>query len=155
MIALEFDIDESALAEDLESSPESANPAALEETYFLMPVRLTVDGIALLQLRGSTSSALPLPLLSVASFGWERISQLGENEVWTYGLPGGGKLLFTREGDAVTIRSDLNGAVVSTSYAELVREWREFRKRVKDFLAEHVPKLRTHSAWTTWRLDEA
>ena len=42
MISIDFKLDEAVLAEDLMFVPSTVNAAALEETYFVMPVRLCV-----------------------------------------------------------------------------------------------------------------
>jgi hypothetical protein len=149
MTSLEFDIDEGALAKDLEFSPETASPAALEETYFEMPVRFSANGVQLLEVRGS-SSPISLPLLSLASYGREQISALTRDVSWTYELPGGWRLHFVRQADDVTIQSDVNQTKVSVPYAELKAAWDRFSQDVRAFLERRVPKLQKHPMWDTW-----
>jgi hypothetical protein len=47
-IVLQFQLDEAVLKEDVNDSISNENPAALEETYFIMPVRFGVGGVELL-----------------------------------------------------------------------------------------------------------
>ena len=53
MITLHFQIDEDELAADLAASPEAANPAAVEQTYFVMPVRFAVGETDFLAFRNN------------------------------------------------------------------------------------------------------
>jgi len=55
MVIFEFKIDETALVEDLETDPVAANEAVLQETFFEMPVRLSVNEVELLEIPGAQS----------------------------------------------------------------------------------------------------
>jgi hypothetical protein len=63
MITLDFKVDEDALSEDLVANPETASAAALEQTYFVMPVRFAVDNTELLAFAGMYETWRPQPII--------------------------------------------------------------------------------------------
>ncbi|MDK3160302.1 hypothetical protein QPK87_27635 [Kamptonema cortianum] len=76
MIHLDFEINESTLAEDASMKPAIANPAALQETYFEMPVRFQIGGVELLQIPQGDEVFLELPLVDVATSGLKMCKKL-------------------------------------------------------------------------------
>jgi hypothetical protein len=172
MTTVDFRLDEASLAEDLQHSPESANPAALEETYFVMPVRLCVNGVELLEQphrakrnvfvgaaeqgvqrieRPNEASAwLPLPLLGFTTHALQVLNELkpgGENKL---NLAGGGHLMLARENDQITVESSLNGKRSSTQLAEAVNAFQSFSEKVRQLLVNRVPEIQQHPAWKQW-----
>jgi hypothetical protein len=72
MITLEIRIDEPSLKDDLRFDPAGADVALLEETYFVMPVRLAISGQELLTPDGWA----PLPILGFARRLYEETRKL-------------------------------------------------------------------------------
>jgi hypothetical protein len=152
MIELEFQIDDGVLEEDIRVDLPTANSAALQETYFTMPVRLAIDGVELLDSPGITTRPwLPLPLLDVALVAVDRIAGLRDGTTATYSLPGGGwSLVLTRTGAAVGIESTINGKSASSAFLDLRSAGLMFRERVRGMLWTRLPQLRSHPLWGPW-----
>ena len=147
MVIFEFKIDENSLADDLKANPISANPAALQETYFEMPIRLSVNDVELFEFPGSHNPWLRLPLLDVATVGIEKVKRLKSEKNSTYYLPGGWELRFRKNDAFVTILSTINMKTVETSYDDIMESFLAFNVKVKSFLLESVPMLVDHPYW--------
>ena len=118
MTIVNYRLDEATLAEGLQHAPERTERCVLEQVFLVMPVRLSVSGVEMLELPngvkrtvfigavGQSSQAtqvpdeescwLPLPLLGLAtdaSWAVNRIGPPGEQKVY---LAGGGDLTFAR-----------------------------------------------------------
>lgn len=172
MTTVDFRLDEASLAEDLQHSPESANPAALEETYFVMPVRLCVNGIELLEQSGhakrnvfigadehglrqtqrpnEASCYLPLPLLGFATQALQALNQMKPGCVQKLYLAGGGDLLLARHGEQLSIESSISGKSSSTEFAEALSAFRAFSEKIRQLLVSRVPAIQQHPSWRQW-----
>ena len=135
-------VDERVLAEDLATRPMTADAAALQETYFEMPVRLAVEGVELLEITAVTTSPwLPLPLLDVALMVPDLLDHLAHEASGTYSLPGGGwSLRIRRNGSEVELESTVNGRRTIASYKELRAAAFMFRERVRSLMKSRVPR---------------
>nr|WP_285963858.1 hypothetical protein [Oscillatoria laete-virens] len=155
MIHLDFEINESTLAEDASMKPAIANPAALQETYFEMPVRFQIGGVELLQIPQGDEVFLELPLVDVATSGLKCVKNLESEKIAIYHLPGGWNLNFKREENTVTIESSVNGRFAKTGYAELVGAFEFFSEKVRSVLLAKIPELSMHPDWGHWFSNEA
>jgi hypothetical protein len=172
MTTVDFRLDEASLVEDIQHSPESANPAALEETYFVMPVRLCVNGIELLeqpgrakrnvfigadeqglrqtQLPDETSCWLPLPLLGFGTQVLQALNETKPGREQKLNLAGGGHLVFARHNDQIAVESSINGKRSSTQLAEALDAFRAFSEKVRQLLVTRVPVIQQHPSWRQW-----
>jgi hypothetical protein len=153
---LEFQIDEAALAADREVDPRTADAAALQETYFLMPTRLQVhqDELFAAPLQGYRKDASPwleLPILHVATVGLQKVKDICKQGQSTYTLPGSGwRLRFQASGQDILIHSEVNGRQSCVHYTELLAAFEHFASIVKEVLSRKVPELQEHPYWGTW-----
>ncbi len=143
MTRFEFQIDRRVLEEDRSMDPGTANPAALEETYFIMPVRLEVEGHELLASPEPGGDPwMHLPLLDMVELV-ERVRTLAEDGAVSHSLPGSGwKLHLVRRGAELEVRSTVNGAQVVVPYDAFLEAALTFRGEVLGLLAREVPELR-------------
>lgn len=172
MTTVDFRLDEASLVEDIQHAPAGANPAALEETYFVMPVRLCVNEVELfeqldrekrnvfiarpeqsaqrIQLPNEESRWLPLPLLGFATHALQALNQMkpgGEQKVY---LAGGGDLMLARQGEQLSVESSINGKSSSTQFAEALNAFRAFSEKVRQLLVSRVPAIQQHPSWRQW-----
>ncbi|WP_248582715.1 hypothetical protein [Nocardioides sp. InS609-2] len=100
--------------------PESAPAAAIEHTYFVVPVRLTVDGQALLAYRGVYADWRPLPVLGFAIQMRGIVTGLKDGQSGTVTLEDGGFLSITRHGDNLVFATSLESITVTALRDDLV-----------------------------------
>lgn len=172
MIAVDFRLDEASLAEDLLHSPEHASLAALEETYFVMPVRLCVNEVELLeqpnrknrnvfiahpeqsaqrmQLPHEGGRWLPLPLLGFATHALLALNEAKPGRGQKLNLAGGGHLMFTCQGEQLSVASSINGKRSSTQFAEVLNAFRTFSENIRQLLVSQVPAIQQHPFWRQW-----
>lgn len=151
MIELDFQADEAAVRDDLKAAPESADAAALENTFFVVPTRLRIDDIELLEYPGVHPAWRPLPLLGFAPRLCRVAAAVGDGETATISLMDGGALQLERRGDTLNLTSSLTPEQVATvSRGELVQESAKFAAEVCAFLASLAPAMSEHPAWPTW-----
>lgn len=150
MITLDFEIDEAVLAEDGRYSPATANPAALEETYFLTPFRFSVEGVELLGVHGGQPTTLSLPLLGFASHVHRVVAATRSGETKKCYLAGGGDLAFERTVNLMRVSSSLTGDAVTVDAGELLIATRSLLQRVRDVLVKRFPVMQAHPAWGSW-----
>ncbi|MDP3155769.1 MAG: hypothetical protein Q8N23_24060 [Archangium sp.] len=148
MIEFDFRPDEGVLAENAEGEPQAADPAALEETYFVMPLRFSVNGAEVLGAGGEPW--WDLPLLGFATHlqaCLERLIEQGKAQMF---LAGGGSLVWRLRDDAAEVRNSLSGATVPMSLAELHSAVAALFQRVRQFLLTRFPSMVAHPRWTDW-----
>jgi hypothetical protein len=173
MVELQFKLDEVVLREDREANIREASAGALEETYFVMPVRFKVGTQELLEIparaepqeiwvsvpgggitpsqREQVSSPwLPLPLLDVATVGRAKVREAWQTGEAKYDLPGGWSLHLRKVDGDIFIKSDVNQRVGQVAYQDLMEAFDKFRSTVRDILAKEVPELKTHHNWEQW-----
>ncbi|MDQ3705892.1 MAG: hypothetical protein M3437_11830 [Chloroflexota bacterium] len=173
MCILEFKVDEAILREDTKGGLHIANSAALQHTYFEMPVRFNVAGVELLEKpiaahtqlwisdphtrnnvpvqRGLAPSPwLSLPILHVATIGLERVQEAWESGTSTYSLPGGSHLSFERSGEDLIVYSGLNGQRSRANYHQILHAFLNFASEVRHVLDQAAPELRDHQHWGRW-----
>ena len=148
MITLEFKIDEAEWQSDVAASPTTANPAALEQTYFVMPVRFTVQGKELLGIPG-VGPWQRLPMLGLA-WGFGRVAHLSTGDKVNLSLAGGGNLEFRAGADAVTVTSSLRHESVEVDAEELRHSAGNFVESVRREFRKRLPSMSSHPAWSTW-----
>ena len=171
MTIIEFQLDEESLKQDLNHSPEKTNPAALEQTYFMMPVRFCANRVELLgqQNASQTKVFIPhpehglretyimnepsrwcvLPLLGFATHGLQALSEIGENAMRKVSIADG-CLIISRRGQKIHMVSDANGRTVMTEYVEVWNAFEEFSEKVRQMLISRVPALQQHPSWRQW-----
>lgn len=172
MIMIEFRINEENLAEDLQHFSERTDSAALEETYFVMPIRLCANGVELFQLPNhkkrnifiahpdksaeivrfpeAENCWLPLPLLGFASHALQKLNEIkpgGEQKMY---LAGNGHLLFARHGRQLSITSSINNKVSLVQFDEVQNAFRGFSAKVQQLLVSRVPAIQQHPSWNQW-----
>jgi hypothetical protein len=171
MTNLEFHFDEASLAEDMRHSPESATSAMLEETYFVMPVRLCVNGVELLEQPNrevknlfvarmghapqrfasvTESCWLPLPLLGFATHGLQRLRQVKGGDEQKLYLSGGGQLDFILNGERIAIKSSLNDRSSLAQLPEIVNAFQDFSESIRELLVHRIPSIQQHASWKQW-----
>jgi hypothetical protein len=153
---LEFQVDEEALAADRKIDPRTADAAALQETYFLMPTRLQVQQEELFAVppkdqRKHASPWLELPILHVATVGLQKVKEIGKQGQSIYTLPGSGwRLRFEACGQDVLIHSEVNGRQSCVHYTELLAAFEHFASTTRAVLSHKVPELQDHPYWGKW-----
>ena len=150
MITLDFEIDERVFVEDGQCDPATAEPAALEETYFVMPFRFSVKGVELLGIRGRQPATLALPLLGFATDVNRAVSAARSRETTKCYLAGGGELTFERTASVMRVSSSLTGNTVTAEADDLVKATRLLLERVRELLLKRFPGMQAHPAWGTW-----
>jgi hypothetical protein len=151
MITLDFQIDEDELAADLAASPEAANPAAVEQTYFVMPVRFAVGETDFLAFPGVYDRWRPQPLLGIATHLVLALQAIKPGQPSRCNVADGGRLDFEQFGATIAISSSvLPGQIANVPAGELIGAASRFRDEVRDFLAERVPAMTQHPYWKTW-----
>jgi len=172
MITVDFQLNVANLEEDIRHSPESADQSALEETYFVMPVRLCVDGVDLLerssvarrnvligtseqsihriQAPNEASCWLPLPVLGFASGASQALERIRQDRGQKLYLAGVGYLVFSRQVSRVSIESSINGKECSTDMTEALSAIRTFSYKVQQMLVTRIPAMQKHPSWGQW-----
>jgi len=173
MVSIEFVPDDEIVKEDLAMISNTAPAAALQETFFLLPVKFIIDETDLLLLpvkqeqrfvsneQGETKvtgtgkiESIRLPLLDFTTQGFEAVKALREKSQSKYSAPGGWNLYFQKEERGIRVTSDVNGKQVLTDYNQLYRAFSKFELRVRSFLRERAPLLSKHSYWGPWFAQE-
>lgn len=167
MIKLEFWVDENVLLEDLAADPAAEDLAVLQETYFVFPTRLNINGSEMFGLTKKTTIMyggqegklkvvdqerfnpwISLPLLNWVWVGFERIRMACKGKETSYDLPGSGaKLIFVPAQDIIEIRSTFNGKIEWVTCQELTEAMNCFESNVYSFLQDRVPNMEQHPEW--------
>jgi hypothetical protein len=147
-VILDFQVDEKVLAEDRQQDPTVADPAVIETTYFVMPVRFAVDARELLQT--PSSAWLPQPVLGFATHLALSVGALRSTGTASCSVAGAGTLRFQQRGERVHLICSFNKIEVETPTTDLVVAVAHFRRRVEEVLRTRVPELATHSSWPSW-----
>jgi hypothetical protein len=172
MTTVDFRLDEAGLVQDLKQSPETANPAALEESYFVMPLRLCVNRVELfeqlnrakrrlftgetgrsvqqVQLADEASCWLPLPLLGFATGALRALNETKLGKERKLHLAGGGELVFVRQGEQLSVASSISGKSASAQFAEALNAFLTFSEKVRQLLVSRVPAIQQHPSWRQW-----
>ena len=160
-VVLEFCIDERVLEEDLEVYLKSSlSRDALDVTYFIMPVRLAIGGVEMLEWSGPDAGPpsvwCDLCLLDLAAGGLECVRSLEDNTQATYSsLEDARELKLQRHGDTVRVHSPRNGHEATAGYEDLLNAFEAFARNVKQTLLKALPELRNDEYWGAWfRSDE-
>jgi hypothetical protein len=154
MIDLAFQANDEEIRRDLEAEPERADPAALEDTFFVVPTRFVIDGIELLAYPGVHAAWRPLPLLGFAPRLRRVAAAVGDGDTASISLMDGGVLQLERRGDALRVSSSLAPEhVAMVSRDELARESAKFAADVCAYLALMAPAMSEHPSWPTWCSD--
>ncbi len=154
MTALQFQFDGQSLTQDLGYAPERANPAVLEETYFIMPVRFCIDDIELFEQSrphpDERNSWLPLPVLGFATHALQALREIEPNSAKQVSLAGCGTLSLRRQDDRLSVTSSINGKTATATFAEIRDAFDNLCDEVRQMLVKHVPALQKHSFWPQW-----
>lgn len=149
MIELEF---RRILRDDLEiqEAPESAPAAAIEHTYFVVPVRLNVQGEELLAYPGVYPDWRPLPVLGFATQLRRTVTGLEHRQSGSITLADGGSLAISRDGSDLVFTRALAPVQVTASRDESVRAAVDFLLAVCEYVQSVAPTISTHPAWSGW-----
>jgi hypothetical protein len=151
MIILDFQVDEESVARDLRASPETANAAAIEQTYFVMPVRFAIGDTELLALPSVYESWRPQPIIGFPTHVLGTILGSKPGETAYCHIADGGRLAFQRAELTIRVSSTLligRAEIVETT--ELTRTATTFRNRVRDLVLQRVPTMASHPWWVQW-----
>jgi hypothetical protein len=149
-IELAMRADDEAVRADLDDSPVDAPAAAVEETFFVVPTRLAVDGIELLTYPGVYDGWRPLPLLGFAPRLRNLTTGLRAGKAATLSLRDGGHLEFRRDGTVVVISSSLTGDDAAISVERLADAAVNFSADVCAYLLSLIPAMAGHTSWESW-----
>ncbi len=172
MIQIEFQSGEIPIAEEESSMLLGLSAAAVESIYFILPVRLRVNGIELFEGGAGepdvficqverevfgddarpemTGPHIPVPVLFLAVEGLRQAQRACHGETAALNFPTGGSLEFHPAGAGVEISSSISGRRTFISCSELLEAFEGFAERVRQYLIEAAPELMQHPAWTTW-----
>ena len=144
-----FEADEHTLLEDLAFQPHKADPAALQETYFVFPIRFLMNGVNLFTTKDG--STLQLPLIGFSSALRRGVQQLANSDTCSVYLAGGGQFLLSRRGDdAIAGFCSISGVRSSDAYDQVAAASRQFSEDVSMFLQQECPELARIEAWPFW-----
>jgi hypothetical protein len=150
MTELDFIIDDRVLLEDLPFSTRSAEPAAVEETYFIMPVRMCVSGVELFRLNPTGSPWLSLPVLGFAAHLREALGKIRSDVQSSLSLAGGGRLDFLMESEKLEITCSLSRLGAADALREVTGASSIFCQKIQVLLRDRVPQLVEHPSWRQW-----
>ena len=147
MVNLSCTFDSEALAEEIAARPPYSLRGVLVETYFVVPLAFSVDGVDLM--KSPNGWHLDVPLLHFVTKVLPIVDSLAtQEEQQIYLVPGGGGYLkFTRaRSDAVEVYSSVLGHSVLASSAELVEALTAFSAdeatdETEGAMADRVPIL--------------
>lgn len=149
-IELAMRADDEALRADLEESPVEAPAAAVEQTYFVVPVRLAVDGQELLAFPGVYDAWRPLPLLGFAPRLRDLAIGLRDGEAATLSLADGGCLELRRNGAEVLISSSITGDEATVSAQQLAEAAGALARDACAYVLSVIPEMASHGSWELW-----
>jgi len=138
-----------------DENPESAPVAAIEHTYFVVPVRLNINGEELLAYPGVYPDWRPLPVLGFATQLRRTVVELGHGQSGTITLADGGFLSISRDGDSLVFMTSLAPVRVRTSRDEVVRAALDFSLAACKYVQTVAPAISTHPAWGGWCPDRS
>ncbi len=155
-IVLDFEINEAELAENLEeeSNPRYAASDLIVLTYFIMPVRMQINGKELFAFTkiNDTDPWIGMPIANIAVEGLYAIRQIPTLGKADFDLPeGAGIIQFTLiDNNKVKVVYKKNNIDEIVSYTDLLQAFLDFNDKVKKFLNERVPQMREHPFWGAW-----
>ena len=147
MITLDFDARRWDSRDDAEASPVSSDPAAIEETYFLVPFRFEIDGVELLE--GGGHGRL-LPLVGFACLLRQALEAARSGGPARLFLAGGGELRLSVHDDRVKLTSSTTRNTAAAQLDDMLAASRALSVRARDVLLERFPEMRAHRDWSRW-----
>ncbi len=135
---------------EVDETPEFAPAAAIEHTYFVVPVRLSIDGEELLAFPGVYPDWRPLPILGFASQLRRTVVALEHGQARTITVEDGGSLSISRDGDSLVFTTSLAPIRVSASRDELITVVLNFSREACDYARSVSPAVSTHPSWSSW-----
>lgn len=153
MIILDFLIDEATFEYDLKYNPLEADGAALQTTYFEMPVRFSVNNIELFEILNSNEPYLCLPILNIAIVGRSKILDLKYQHITSYSLPGGYVLNLENYAGQIKITSSVNNLSAIISHISLLDSFNNFRQKTKEFLTSRIQGFESTCIWRDYLID--
>ncbi len=156
MIIVDFLIDDTSLAEDLEMDIPNEEESLFEMSYFVMPVRFNVNENELF--KGQKKSWATVPILSLASSGLIAVKDLLKTKKEKYTmLEGPGDFEFTLMDDRkveIAFFNSTRKVLEIVNYEELLDAFQKFANKARAFLKERVPQLNEHPYWGPWLREE-
>lgn len=146
MIIIDFEIDETELAESLAGDITQDDYVCFVSTMFIMPVKFQIDDYILF-----ISSA---PIMSLASDGLLTVKELKNTKKEYYSIiEGPGDIDFFMI-DNINVKLDFhdssNHTIKIVNYDELLKAFEKFAEKVRKFLWERVPQMNDHPYWGPW-----
>lgn len=153
MIIFDFEIDEDELREDLESDIPTTDLDLFVLTFFLMPVRLNINGVEFFQFDNPKpwDCRIGTPILNIASNGLIAVKSLPSVRKVEYVFLEVGSILEMTMLPENNVSIDFNKKIhVVISYDELLTAFDRFAASVRKFLNERVPQMNQHPYWGSW-----
>jgi len=146
-ISLDFQIDQDVLEDD-RASAAAADPAVVETTYFVVPVRFAVDGRDVLRMPDGTWLRQPMVGFSTElASSVEELRVRGSSECTAADA---GTLRLRLLDGTVRIECSLTGLVLEAPITELEEAIWTFREKVKTVLLAFAPEITRHPSWAKW-----
>jgi len=125
-----------------------------------IPVRIMIGDVDLLgvpeedQSKQSEPSWYPLQIPNLARWGLASVQKAQETGRYVYELgrygDTGAALLFKRSGADMLIHSTMTDRTVRVSYHTLLKEWKDFAERVRNFVSHTFPEMKQQQGWSDW-----
>lgn len=131
-------------------TPEFASSAAIEQTYFVVPVRLCIDGHELLIYPGVHPAWRPLPVLGFATRLRRVLITLEPRRSEAITLADGGSLEIYRDEDNLILTTSLAPLRANAPREELVAAAVHFSSEACDYARSVSPTISAHPFWSTW-----
>jgi hypothetical protein len=152
MVILDFKTNEDVLKECLEEEIENVDMICFVTTFFLMPLRLCINGLELFEI--DKDGWLPGPIISLASEGLSIIKELKITRKKEYQIiEGPGDFIFTMI-DEKAVYVEFFGFSgnykMNVKYEELLEAFKKFGEKVRAFLSERAPQINNHPYWGPW-----
>lgn len=140
---------------EAEEAPESTPAAAIEQTYFVVPVRLNIDGEELLAYPGVYPDWRPLPVLGFATQLRRTVLGLEHGRSGTITLADGGFLSISRDDANLVFTMSLAPVRVSAGRDSVVAAVVGFSQSACAYVKSIAPAMPTHPAWSEWCPDRS
>jgi hypothetical protein len=171
MITFEFVVNKDRILEERKYDLLIDGIAILENSYFVLPVRLNINGIEMFEysMNGTTGLVEPrgkdlefqdkkiatiwleLPILHLSITGLESVKKACNGEKVIYNLPEGvTSLQFIPIEKSVEVISEISGRKSKIECSELLKAFEDFSSKTRAVLEELVPELKQNPEIAYW-----
>jgi hypothetical protein len=141
MITLDFQVDEEELKECLDETErniESIDEGCFVTTMFLMPLRMSLNGLEIFRIKEDCWS--PGPIMDLATYGLMTVKKLKKSRKEEHLIiEGPGEFTFTMVDDEDVYVKFTGGYSTTVKYDELLEAFEKYAEKVRTFLKERVP----------------